>query len=125
MNPSVGDPRAFPGLSPFSGFDRSDGCVCQTPRFDVDEFGRVYIPNALTCSVTVADDAGNEITQFGSYGNFDSQGPKSAISRPAIPLAYPVAVQVSQRHIYVADSANRRVVRVDVRWKAEATCAVK
>jgi hypothetical protein len=34
-------------------------------------------------------------------------------------------VQVSQRHIYVADSANRRVVRVDVSWKAEATCAVK
>ena len=59
-------------------------------------------------------------TQFGSYANFDSQGPKSAIPRPTIPLAYPVAVQVSQRHIYIADSANRRVVRVDVRWKAEA-----
>jgi hypothetical protein len=120
-----GGVRAYPGLSPFSGYDRSDGCVCQTPRFDVDNFGRVYIPNALTCSVTVADDAGNEIAQFGSYANFDSQGPKSAIPRPAIPLAYPVAVQVSQRHIYVADSANRRVVRVDVRWKAEATCVVK
>jgi hypothetical protein len=120
-----GGVRAFPGLSPFSGFDRSDGCVCQTPRFDVDEFGRVYIPNALNCSVTVADDAGNEIAQFGGYGNFDSQGPQSAVPRPPIPLAYPVAVQVSERHIYVADSANRRVVRVDVRWKAEATCAVK
>ena len=40
-------------------------------------------------------------------------------------MAYPVAVQVSQRHLYVADSANRRVVRVDVRWRAEATVAVK
>jgi hypothetical protein len=120
-----GAQRAFAGLAPFSGFDRSDGCVCQTPRFDVDDFGRVYIPNALTCSVAVADDAGNEIATFGSYGNFDSQGPKSAIPRPAIPLAYPVAVQVSQKHIYVADSANRRVVRVDVRWKAEAKCPVK
>ena len=51
--------RAYRGLAPFRGFDRSDGCVCQTPRFDVDAFGRVYIPNALTCSVTIADDAGN------------------------------------------------------------------
>jgi hypothetical protein len=117
--------RAYPGLSPFSGHDRSDACVCQTPRFDVDDFGRVYIPNALTCSIAVTDDAGNEITRFGSYGNFDSQGPKSAIPKPAIPLAYPVAVQVSERHIYVADSANRRVVRVDVRWKAEAKCEVR
>jgi hypothetical protein len=117
--------QAFPGLAPFSGYDRSDGCVCQTPRFDIDAFGRLYIPNALTCSVTVTDDAGNTIAQFGQYGNFDSQGPGSAIPGPSIPLAYPVAVQVSERHIYVADSANRRVARVDMRWKAEATCEVK
>jgi hypothetical protein len=120
-----GGQRAFPGLAPFSGFDRSDGCVCQTPRFDVDDFGRVYLPNALTCSVAIVDDAGNEIVQFGGYGNFDSQGPKSGIPNPAIPLAYPVAVQISQRHVYVADSANRRVVRVDLGWKTEATCAIK
>ncbi len=120
-----GAQHAFAGLSPFSGFDRSDGCVCQTPRFDVDDYGRVYIPNALTCSVAIADDAGNEIVRFGNYGNFDSQGPKSAISSPSIPLAYPVAVQVSHCHVYVADSANRRVIRVDVRWKAETTCMVK
>lgn len=120
-----GAERAYPGLSPFSGYDRSDGCVCQTPRFDVDGFGRVYIPSALTCSIAITDDAGNEITRFGSYGNFGSQGPKSAVPVPPIPLAYPVAVQVSQRHVYIADSANRRVVRVDVGWRAEAASAVE
>src|SRR5262249_37100659 len=120
-----GGVRAYPGLAPFSGYDRSDGCVCQTPRFDVDAYGRLYIPEALTCSVAVVADAGNLITRFGAYGNFDSQGPRSPISKPAIPLAYPVAVQVSFKHIYVADSANRRVVRVDVGWKVEETCAVK
>ena len=35
------------------------------------------------------------------------------------------AWEISQRHIDVADSPNCRVVRVDVAWKAEATCAVK
>jgi hypothetical protein len=117
--------RTYPGLAPFSGHGRSDGCVCQTPRFDVDEFGRLYVPNALTCSVTVLDNAGNEILRFGGYGNHDSQGPGSAVPAPAIPLGYPVAAQVSWKHIYVADSANRRVVRVDPRYTVEAVCEVK
>jgi hypothetical protein len=111
--------RAYPGLAPFSGFDRSDGCVCQSPRFDVDDYGRVYMPNALTCSVTVVDDSGNEILRFGAYGNRDSEGPRSRVPTPEIPLAYPVAVGVSAKHLYVADSANRRVVRVDPVYASE------
>jgi len=43
----------------------------------------------------------------------------------AIPTAYPMTAKVSFKHIYVADEANRRVVRVDPTWKAEETCAVK
>jgi hypothetical protein len=35
------------------------------------------------------------------------------------------AAKASFRHIYVADSANRRVVRADPTWKAEETCQVK
>jgi hypothetical protein len=117
--------RAYPGLAPFSGFQSSAGCVCQTPRFDVDGFGRLYIPNALTCSVMIVDDSGNEITHFGGYGNHDSKGPESSVPAPAIPLAYPVAVQVSFKHLYIADSANRRVIRADRTWQAEDTCPVK
>jgi hypothetical protein len=117
--------KSYPGLAPFSGYGRSDGCVCQTPRFDVDDYGRLYLPNALTCSVSIVDNAGNEILRFGGYGNHDSAGPKSAVPAPAIPLAYPVAAQVSFKHIYVADSANRRVVRVEPRYALEAVCDVK
>src|SRR5262249_8809945 len=120
-----GAERAYPGVAPFSGYGRSDFCVCQSPRFDVDDYGRLYLPNALTCSVTVLDNAGNEILRFGGYGNHDSGGPKSAVGKPTIPLAYPVAAQVSYKHIYVADSANRRVVRVDPRYALEASCEVK
>ena len=100
-------------------------CNCESTRFDVDDFGRLYIPNALTCSVMVVDDSGNEISRFGGYGNHDSKGPASSVPAPAIPLAYPVAVQVSFKHLYIADSANRRVLRADWTWKAEDTCPVK
>jgi DNA-binding beta-propeller fold protein YncE len=124
--------KAYPLLAPFS----YEGCACQTPRFEVDDFGRLYIPNAYTCSVRVVDNEGNEITRFGSYGNFDdgvraeaAAGQKTdsaaAPVKPAIPLAYPVSAKASFKHIYVADSANRRVVRVDPTWKAEESCEVK
>jgi hypothetical protein len=127
--------KAYPLLSSFSSF-----CACKTPRFDVDDYGRLYIPNALTCSVQVVDNEGNEIMKFGDYGNFDSQGPESGSTgsppdtlstskgkspKPAIPTAYPMTAKVSFKHIYVADEANRRVVRVDPTWKAEETCEVK
>ncbi|MBM4039228.1 MAG: hypothetical protein FJ290_12010 [Planctomycetes bacterium] len=111
--------RAYPILAPFS-----NQCACQTPRFDVDDFGRLYIPNALTCSVQVVDNEGNHILTFGAYGNRDSQGPESKVPEPGIPLAYPVAAKASFKHIYVADSANRRVVRVDPTWAAEEACTV-
>ena len=115
-----GATRAYPILAPFSS-----PCACQTPRFDVDDFGRLFIPNALTCSVQVVDNTGNEILRFGSYGNFDSRGPGSAVPAPAIPLAYPTAVKTSFRHIYVADSANRRVVRVDKAFAVEEVVRVE
>jgi hypothetical protein len=115
-----GGVRAYAVMAPFS-----NQCACQTPRFEVDDYGRLYIPNALTCSVQVVDNEGNEILRFGAYGNSDSQGPGSKAAKPTVPLAYPVAAKASWKHIYVADSANRRVVRVDPVWAAEETCEVK
>jgi hypothetical protein len=112
--------KAYPVLAPFSS-----SCACQTPRFDVDDYGRLYIPNALACTVRVVDNEGNEIVRFGGYGNHDSQGPESAIPKPGIPLAYPVAAKSSFKHIYVADSANRRVLRVDPVYAAEEVCEVR
>ena len=41
---------------------------------NVDDFGRLYIPNAITYSVSLRDNADNEIVSFGDYGNFDCQG---------------------------------------------------
>ena len=76
------------------------------------------------CTVQVVDNAGNLITQFGRYGNFDDQ----AAARPGeegVPLAYPVAAKTSFKHVYIADSANRQVLRLDPVYAAEQIVEVK
>ncbi|MBM4041805.1 MAG: hypothetical protein FJ290_25180 [Planctomycetes bacterium] len=104
------------------------GCVCKEGRFDLDGWGRLYIPNALDYYVAAVDNAGNEILRFGYYANPDSAGPKSAVPEPAIPLGWPMAVsagQVEKGRLFVADAMNRRVVRVELQHAAEAACPVE
>lgn len=122
---------AYPGLAPFSGWRRTDCCVCRTPRFDLDAYGRLYIPNGVTCSARIVDNAGNVIAEFGQYGNFDSQWPASdaghqpLVAMPAIPLGWPLGIGVSDQRIYVADMLNRRVVRVKPVFQAEEMCDIR
>jgi hypothetical protein len=127
-----GDPLAFSGVlnhypdcGPISGWKCDGSCACTKPRFDVDAYGRIYIPNAVTFKVSVRDNAGNEIVRFGGYGNFDAQGPASAEPRPAVPLGWPITVGAGEKYIYVGDCLNHRVVRVDKAWAAEEICAVR
>ncbi len=104
------------------------GCVCKEARFDLDGWGRLYIPNALDYYVAVVDNAGNEILRFGHYANLDSAGPKSLVPEPAIPLGWPIAVsagQVEKGRLYVADGMNRRVVQVKLSYALEEVCAVE
>jgi hypothetical protein len=127
-----GDPLAFdntlamyPGCAPISQWRCDGSCACTKPRFDVDNFGRLYIPNAMTFKVSVRDNAGNGIVEFGSYGNFDCEGPKSGEPKPEIALGWPVAAGTSDKYIYVGDCLNHRVVRVDKKFAAEESCDVK
>ena len=39
-----------------------------------------------------------------------------------IPFAWPINVAVSDTHVYVADTINRRVVKVKLGWAAEEIC---
>ncbi|MCX7806196.1 MAG: hypothetical protein N3A38_13545 [Planctomycetota bacterium] len=126
----------YPGLAPFSsaaeGFGSNTCCVCRVPRFDLDRYGRLIIPNAITNSVLVYDNAGNLILEFGRYGNFDSlyvnphteagRAGKPAVAVPDIPLAWPTCAGFSKKAFYVLDTYNRRVVRVEPTWKLEETC---
>jgi hypothetical protein len=116
---------SYAGCGPVSRWRADGACACTKPRFDVDDFGRLYIPNGITFTVSVRDNAGNEITRFGGYGNYDCQGPQSREPEPAIPLGWPVGVAASDRSIYVGDCLNHRLVRVDKTFLAETTIDVK
>ncbi len=85
-------------------------CSCQIPRFDVDLYGRVWVPDCFRFSVSVIDNNANDITRFGQYDNVDSAGPESANPVPEIPMAWVHSVQVSDNFIYMADVINHRVV---------------
>jgi len=88
--------------------------------FDVDGFGRSFVPNALTAQVVVLDPGGNEIARFGGYGNADAPGGTT----PAVPLAWPAHVAVSGAACYVADPLNHRIVRLELRYAQTAQVAV-
>jgi len=119
-----GASAAYPGLAPQGG----QGCVCKEARFDLDDWGRLYIPNALEYCVRVVDNAGNEILKFGYYGNPDSRGEGSAVPDPQIAFGWPLMASAGQIHkgrIYVADTLNHRVARMEVSYRAEETCEIK
>ena len=126
---------AYPGIAPFSGGGyggNTSGCVCRVPRFDLDRYGRLVYPNAVANTVTLADNAGNVILEFGAYGNFDSgyvppeaKDARPLVAVPEIPLGWPTGAAITERHIYVCDTYNRRLVRVDLGYAAEAACDVR
>ena len=104
------------GTIPGTGLTNS--CTCRNSYFDVDPYGRLYIPNASYCQVSVVDNAGNTISAFGQYGNSDARGglagPGQTTASPAIPLAWPTSVAASEDFIYVADAINARLARVQM-----------
>ncbi len=110
----------YVGCGSVSQWRAAGSCVCTKPRFDVDDYGRLYIPNSITFSVSVRDNADNEIVRFGDYGNLDCQGPSSLEPLPEIPLGWAVTACATDKHIYIGDCLNHRVVRVDKQFAAEA-----
>ncbi|HXX92155.1 MAG TPA: hypothetical protein VEN81_00890 [Planctomycetota bacterium] len=116
----------YPGISPFSHPHLGTTCcVCRIPRFDIDRYGRLAIPNAMANHVRLLDNAGNEVLAFGRYGNFDSlyKGGTSAASE--LPLAWPIGAAITDRSVYVLDVYNRRVLRADFVFAAEEVCDLK
>ena len=122
-------------------------CNCENVTFDVDEFGRVFFPDTPMYQVRVIDTAGNAITTIGGYGNADNCGPESAVIdaktgqprprraddpkdlkspfvEPDIAMCWPTGVGVTDRHLYVADSISRRLVRGRVVYAAEESCPI-
>jgi hypothetical protein len=87
-----------------------DICLCESPRFDVDGFGRSFFPDCLGFRVGMLDTAGNLIGWFGKYGNPDGEG---------LSFQWPHLVCVSDDAAYVGDRLNRRVVAAKLAYAAE------
>ena len=103
-------------------------CNCETTRFDVDEFGRVWFPDLNLFQVRVIDTNGNALTKFGGYGNADSCGPDSkdkALAAPEIAFAWLVGVGATDKYVYAGDSLNRRMLRSKIVYAAEETSEIR
>jgi hypothetical protein len=110
---------------PYGAFSADGGssCVCRSPRFELDAYGRLFMPHGATGQVTVADNAGNTILTFGQYGNTDSRGglsgPGRLITAPDIPLAWPIAAAATEDYIFVNDWVNERLARVQMTYELD------
>jgi len=113
------------GFAPFAMHSGSDTCMCEGAGFDIDLWGRVFYPNLGQFRVEIVDANSNFVGALGKYGNQDSGGKDALVGKPEIPLAWPLTVAVSDTHVYVADTINRRVVKVRLGAAAEETCEVK
>jgi len=123
------------GLSPIPTFAGDGGqrkavyCGCERASFDVDDFGRSFLPDAARFTVHVLDAAGNHLLRFGTYGNADAGvgGVSQSALNPApdITFAWPISVAVSDEAAYVGDLVNRRIVRVKLGYKKSMTCSVE
>ncbi len=100
------------------------GCQCENTRFDVDDHGRLFVPDLYRFRVTVLDSAGNDVTHFGGYGNMDNRGPKSKHPVPGIPYGWPIGLELANGRAYVADLNNRRIVVAKLGCAATETCAI-
>jgi hypothetical protein len=97
-------------------------CNCETTRFDVDEFGRVWYPDLGRFRVCVLDTNGNEITEFGQYGNADAP---TKPGQKEIPLAWLIGVGVSEKYAYMGDTINKRLQRAELTYAAEETTPIR
>jgi hypothetical protein len=100
------------------------GCYCETSRFDIDPFDRLFVPDPMTFSVFVLDRAGNRIARFGAFGNMDCRGEGSPVPAPEIALGWPTQVDCALGRAYVADLVNRRIVSVRFEHAASAECGL-
>ncbi|MBL8024946.1 MAG: T9SS type A sorting domain-containing protein [Fibrobacteres bacterium] len=123
-NVAIGSAKVFPQpFGTYGGSGTRGWCTCWNPRFDVDPYGRVYIPSAASQSVAIADNEGNTLHQFGRYGNTDARGgvAGSGIVENSnyVPFAFPYSTAASEDYIYVSDWINARIVRVKLDYQLD------
>lgn len=103
-------------LSRISDRRGGPGCNCRNARFDLDDFGRLFIPDAVFGRVEVIDGNANTILFVGRRGNPEEGS--------GVEFGWPSMVAVSDRALYVADYLRYRVVRVKLNYEAQEEVTV-
>jgi hypothetical protein len=134
------------GFSPLGKTQGNDTCHCTASDFDMDDFGRVFVPDTGRFRIGVLDASGNELLSFGAYGNQDFCGPdsyvldpatrqlrprrpddpkdlKSPFASPEIAFGWIVGLAVTDRYAYVDDVVNKRMLRVKLDYAVSETAA--
>jgi len=144
-NPFKGQPKLAPGLKTVAcaGGARVTGaewmhfgishiefisCNCESTRFDVDEFGRVWYPDLGRFRICVLDTAGNPITHFGGFGNTENRGPEStepSLKKPDLAFAWLAGVGITDKYAYMGDSMNKRLLRARLVCATEEVCSIQ
>jgi hypothetical protein len=119
----------YPGI----GFARNAGpCTCWFCGFDVDTFGRSFIPARIRNQVAVLDANGNLIMHVGKYGNVDDGVPlvedtRYRTEKPRSIGGDEVAIMHtnftgvhSDRRLFISDTGNGRILSVKLGYHTEA-----
>jgi hypothetical protein len=92
------------------------GCCCKSPLFDLDEHGRLYVPDADRESLVILDNAGNEVLRL------EKQVAAETAGGGRINLAWPRRVVCSRKAVYYTDGINKRIVRLGLGHAVETMC---
>ena len=100
-------------------------CGCIRGQMDLDDMGYVYVNDAQGYNVNILDANGNTVARVGSYGNQDCAGPASRFRWPDVPFYVMRGVAVSGGKMFVSDYGNRRILKIDLGYRASKTVALK
>jgi hypothetical protein len=109
-------------VRPYASPATAKGCICFLARMSLDRYGRLFVPEAPSRRINVLDTEGNRICSFGRYGNADNGGKDSLRPIDGVPINWAYNVAASDKALYIADTDNRRVLRVRLDYRAAASC---
>jgi hypothetical protein len=109
-------PGFSPMLSRVSDSRGGPGCSCRNARFDLDNFERLFIPDAVSGRIEVTDSNANTILFIGGRGE---AGKKSGVE-----LGWPTMVVASDSACYIADYLRYRITRVKLEYAAREEAPV-
>lgn len=100
-----------PGYSPMTNRTGGPGngprCACHSPRFELDDFERLFIPDGLMARVEIADSNGNTMLYFGKRG----------ANQEKLEFRYPSMVAANDHFCYVVDYVMAKTIRVKLDYE--------